>query len=104
MKNIYIYRHNDYAAIRAAYLRLKIPKEIPRVIPLKTMKLYFIGVDENLEEVYLLKYAIKKTILINILMGIGEIFNEEIYIIDLTRYDQWPIRLITKWIKGRILK
>ncbi|MBM7614568.1 DUF3189 family protein [Alkaliphilus hydrothermalis] len=88
MKIIYIFRNNDYAAILAAYIHLKIniPPNLEQA-PLKKMKLYYMGVDEEQRQVYLLKYSMKKHILMNILHGVGNIFNEGIRIIELKRFD-----------------
>ncbi len=94
MKLIYIYRHNDYAAITAAYLRLKVQPAKP--VRLKEMKLYFLGTDQKLNEVYLLRYTIKKHILMNLLEGLSEMFKDELAVIDLSLYDQWHIRLLTR--------
>lgn len=88
MKIIYIYRKWDYAAILAAYLHLKgNPPHKTENYTLEIMKPYYIGLDEKGREIYLLKYKAKKEILVNILYGLGDIFNEEIKIIDLCKFD-----------------
>lgn len=98
MRMIYIYRYNDYAAITAAYLHLKMNTEQIQVqSKLQPMKLYYVGIDEELKEIYLLKYTIKKSILMNILQGIGNIFNEDVVIQDLYVYDRIIYRMFNQW-------
>lgn len=105
MKIIYIFRNNDYAAILAAYihLKMKIPSKIQQA-PLKKMRLYYIGIDEEQKEVYLLKYSMKKHILMNILVGIGDIFNEGVKIIELERFDGFFNNFFYKYIYKHNMK
>jgi hypothetical protein len=94
MKIIYIFKRNDYAATLAAYLHLKKKMPEEKTKPkFEKMQLYFMGVDHNLAEIYLLKYPNKKHILMNILQGIGDIFKEEIKIIDLKDFDGYLAQL-----------
>lgn len=106
MKIVYIFRNNDYAAILAAYIHLKIniPTRFQQRIPLEKMKLYYMGVDEEQKEVYLLKYSMKKHILMNILQGIGNIFNEGVRIIELERFDGFLNNAFYKYIYQHNIK
>ncbi len=98
MKIIYIFRKNDYAATLAAYLHLKLNISLKdSQKSYEIMKLHYLGIDEKNSEVYLLKYNIKKYILMNIIYGLGNIFNEEVRVIDLSRFDCCLIQILTKF-------
>ncbi|KAB3533168.1 DUF3189 family protein [Alkaliphilus serpentinus] len=101
MKYIYIYRKNDYAALLAAYLRLK-----NKTISTNQIKfgILFLGIDEELNEVYIVKYRRNPQVLINLLKGIGEIYREELKIIDLGKYDRIYFRTFKNRVKRNLLK
>ncbi|AKL95605.1 hypothetical protein CACET_c21590 [Clostridium aceticum] len=87
MKIIYVYKKNVYAAYKAAYLHLKldensIPHEGLREIN-REVKPYYIGLDEDLNEVYIADGGRNLTIYRNVMEGLSSIYGEEIKIIDI---------------------
>ncbi|GEM_PF-1471970 len=87
MKIIYIYKKNPYAAITAAYVHLKlnIPENLKNIQNnySKEGYFYYLGLDEGLNEVYLLYISKNSYILKNLLNGFANIYDEEVVIIDL---------------------
>ncbi|SCX87665.1 hypothetical protein [Alkaliphilus peptidifermentans] len=103
MKYFYSYKKNDYAALLAAYLHLEMDYNQITEKKLKPYKLYYMGSDRKLDEVYLIKYpSSKKETLMNILNGMGYIFNENSIINDLSKYDGLFYRLYKNNIKKDI--
>ncbi|SDK41425.1 DUF3189 family protein [Natronincola ferrireducens] len=88
MKIIYTYKKDVYAAYRAAYLHLRlnpslIPKPINKLKDMnKEVKLYYAGLDEELNEVYIANGGRNITIFNNVIKGVGNIYQEEIKIIN----------------------
>jgi len=87
MKIIYLYRRNAYAAIMAAYAHLKLnaPKNLDYVRESYRKEGYFfyLGMDEDFNEVYLLYSERKGLILTNLLHGFAALYHQNIKIIDL---------------------
>lgn len=98
MKYIYIYKKNDYAALLAAYLHLgsKSPTEVIDGIN-------FMGIDKNLHEVYLLKYSSNKLVLTNLLKGIGEVFKDDIKVIDISKFDGIYYRIFKSGLEKELV-
>ncbi|MCC5911885.1 MAG: DUF3189 family protein [Clostridiaceae bacterium] len=94
MKIIYAYKKNIYAALKAAYLHLKLQEDgISRSKEaLEKMhhqiKPHYIGLDENLNEVYVANYGRKKEIFNNVIKGLGNMYEEEVEIINLTKEEE----------------
>lgn len=85
MKIIYTYKKNIYAAYEAAYLHLGLDtKLMPKTKNIiKEIKLYYLGLDEDLNEVYIANVGRKVKIFNNVIMGLSNIYGEEIKIINL---------------------
>lgn len=87
MKIIYLYRKNAYAAIMAAYahLKLNIPKDLVHMREGYGQEGYFfyLGMDEDFNEVYLLYSERRGLILTNLLNGFATLYNQHIKIFDL---------------------
>ncbi len=85
MKIIYVFNKNSYAAIKAAYIHLKldIPKNFRYIIDNYNEEgnFYYLGIDAELNEVYLLYSSKCNLILKNLLNGFSNLYNEEISII-----------------------
>ncbi len=87
MKIIYIYHKNFYAAIKAAYMHLKL--QIPE--NLKDIKdkysreghFYYLGIDGELNEIYLLYSKKNSYMLRNLLNSFASLYSDEVIIIDL---------------------
>lgn len=90
MKIIYLYNKNVYAALKAAYthLKLKIPIEIKNIKHKYNEKghFYYIGMDIELNEIYLLKSRKNNYILKNLLQGFSNLYDEEILIVDSDKF------------------
>ncbi len=93
MKIYYIYRYNFYAAHLAAYLHLGI-KNIPwnKNTSIAEMQFEFYGLSPENQEIYVANYGGNKQIFINLLKGIGAIYNIDIKIVDLSKLDQVAYR------------
>lgn len=85
MKIIYVFNKNSYAAIKAAYLRLKlgIPPNFNGIIDSykEEGRFYYLGVDMELNEVYLLHSNKCNYILKNLLKGFSNLYGEEVFVI-----------------------
>lgn len=86
MKIIYVYNKNFYAAIKAAYMHLKlnIPEDIEHLNKIynKEGEFFYLGLDENLNEVYLLYSKKNSYILENLLKGLAHMYRDEIKVIN----------------------
>ncbi len=84
MKIIYVFNKNFYAAIGAAYLhlRLDIPKDIMNIYN-EEGNFYYLGIDMELNEVYLLYSSKYNYILKNLLEGFSDLYGEKILTIYL---------------------
>lgn len=89
MKKIYIYKKDPYAAIQAAYghLKLDLPNNLKEIknIYNKEGHFYYLGIDEDLNEVYLLYSNKRGAILKNLLNGFAHLYNEDVELIDLEK-------------------
>ncbi|ARE87963.1 DUF3189 family protein [Clostridium formicaceticum] len=87
MKIVYVYKKNVYAAYKAAYLHLKLDANALSQEVLKKanreVKPYYLGVDEDLNEVYVADGGRNLTIYKNVIEGLASIYGEEIKIIDI---------------------
>jgi len=86
MKIIYLYKKDRYAAIMAAYTHLNFSSmEDFKFIDQykKEGYFYYLGMDEEFNEVYLLYSKKRGPILKNLLKGFAHICDEEIKVIDL---------------------
>ena len=85
MKIIYVFNKNFYAAIKAAYLHLKldISGDLKDVIDNYNEEghFYYLGIDIELNEVYLLHSSKCNYILKNLLEGFSNLYGEEILVI-----------------------
>ncbi|SES65041.1 Protein of unknown function [Natronincola peptidivorans] len=87
MKIVYAYKKNIYAAYRAAYLHLSLnPQLIPKsrrelMRSHENIKPYYLGIDEDLNEIYIASCGRNYTIFQNAMEGIGRIYGEEVQII-----------------------
>lgn len=87
MKIIYAYKGNIYAAYSAAYLRLKLDPALLNGIQNqledkhKEIKPYYLGLDEDLNEIYIANYGKNPTIFKNTMEGLGKLYEEEIKVI-----------------------
>ncbi len=85
MKIIYVFNKNFYAAVKAAYLHLKLdfPENLEDTINSYNEEgnFYYLGVDIELNEIYLLHSSKCNYILKNLLRGFSNLYNEEILII-----------------------
>ncbi|KAB3538560.1 DUF3189 family protein [Alkaliphilus pronyensis] len=104
MKYIYVFKKNDYAALLAAYIHLKMDYKHIKTKAIEPMKLFFMGIDHKLNEVYIIKSSCKIKILINILNGLATIFNHSIIIINLSKYDSFFYRINKKELNRSINK
>jgi len=84
MRIIYTYKKNRYAAYKAAYLHLGIDinligntKDIKEDI-----KPYYLGLDKDLNEVYISNSGRNTNIFNNIILGLSNIYNEDIKTIN----------------------
>ena len=88
MKIIYVFNKNSYAAIKAAYLHLKldISENFRDVVDSYNEEgnFYYLGIDTELNEVYLLYSSKYNYILKNLLGGFSDLYNEEILVIYTT--------------------
>jgi len=86
MKIIYVYKKNLYAALIAAYtdLKLEIPQSIEYISDIynKEGYFYYLGIDEKLNQVYLLYSRKNSYILENLLNGFAHLYDEEIKVIN----------------------
>lgn len=88
MKIIYVFNKNSYAAIKAAYLHLKldISENFRYVVDSYNEEgnFYYLGIDTELNEIYLLYSSKYNYILKNLLWGFSDLYNEEILVIYTT--------------------
>ena len=79
MKIIYVSNKSFYAAVEAAYLHLKsdIPENITNVYN-EEGNFYYLGVDRELNEIYLLYSSKYNYILKNLLEGFSDLYDEKI--------------------------
>ncbi len=93
MKVYYIYRYNFYAAHLAAYLHLGI-KNIPwnKNTCIAEMQFMRYGLGSCNEEIYVANYGRNKKIFVNLLRGIGAIYDTDIKIVDLSVLDRAAYR------------
>lgn len=84
MKIIYVFNKNFYAAVEAAYLhlRLDIPKDIMNIYN-EEGNFYYLGIDTELNEIYLLYSSKYNYILKNLLEGFSDLYGEKILTIYL---------------------
>ena len=86
MKIIYVYKKDPYAAIMAACAHLKLNVDHkPKLVNNKFKKegyFFYLGIDEELNEVYLLYSRKNGYILNNLLIGFGHIYGEKVMIIN----------------------
>jgi len=89
MKIIYVYNKKPKLVIMAAYAHLKLDiHENLKYIDIKYRKegyFCYLGIDEDLNEIYLLYSNKRGPILKNLLNGIAHICNEEVKVIDLEK-------------------
>ncbi len=87
MKIIYVYKKKSYAAIIAAYVHLKLnTSKQSNNIKHKNNKeghFLYLGIDQELNEVYLLNSSKPGPILKNLLNGFANLYNEKILVIEL---------------------
>ena len=85
MKIIYVFNKKFYAAVKAAYLHLEldIPKNFRNIINNYNEEgnFYYLGMDTELNEVYLLHSKKCNHILKNLLKGFSNLYNEETLVI-----------------------
>ncbi|HZK58195.1 MAG TPA: DUF3189 family protein [Clostridia bacterium] len=85
MKIIYVFNKNSYAAIKAAYLHLKLdfPEDFKDIVNCYSEEgsFYYLGIDIELNEIYLLRSSKCNYILKNLLKGFSNLYNKEILII-----------------------
>lgn len=87
MKIIYGYKRNIYAAYSAAYLRLKLDPTLldGRQTELKEkhkeIKPFYLGLDEEFNEVYIANCGKNPTIFKNTMEGLSKLYDEEIEVI-----------------------
>lgn len=85
MKIVYMFNKNPYAAIMAAYVHLKLdfPKDIKYIKnDYREGYFYYLGIDKELNEVYLLYSSKNRIILKNLLKGFADLYEEEVLVID----------------------
>ncbi|MCK9267892.1 MAG: DUF3189 family protein [Alkaliphilus sp.] len=88
MKIIYVFNKNSYAAIKAAYLHLKLDisenfKDIVNIYN-EEGNFYYLGIDAELNEIYLLYSRKYNYILKNLLGGFSDLYNEKTLVIYIT--------------------
>lgn len=85
MKIIYVFNKNSYAAIKAAYVHLKldISKNFKDIVNNYNEEgnFYYLGTDIELNEVYLLYSSKCNPILKNLLKSFANLYNEEVLLI-----------------------
>ena len=85
VKIVYIFDKNSYAAAKAAYihLRLNFSENFKSIIDncIKKNDFYYLGVDAELNEIYLLYSNKCSFILKNLLQGLSDLYNEKILVI-----------------------
>lgn len=85
MKIVYVFNKNFYAAVKAAYLHLKLdfPASFEDIINSYNEEgnFNYLGVDIESNEIYLLRSSKCNYILKNLLKGFSNLYNEEILII-----------------------
>ena len=88
MKIIYVFNKNSHAAIKAAYLHLKldIPGNFREIVSSYNEEgnFYYLGIDTELNEIYLLYSSKYNYILKNLLGGFSDLYNEEVLVIYTT--------------------
>ena len=88
MKIIYVFNKNSYAAIEAAYLHLKldIPENFKEIVSAYNEEgnFYYLGIDAELNEIYLLYSSKYNHILKNLLGGFSDLYDEETLVIYTT--------------------
>lgn len=84
LKIIYATRNNSYAALEAAYLHLNIESELEKdIIGLESMRFYYLGLDYESNEVYIINYYKNKHIFRNIVNGFAKLYDKNVLIVDL---------------------
>lgn len=87
MKIILAYNRNNYAAFQAAYLRLKLdPSLLERIKKIfkanaNAIQPYYLGLDKDLNEVYIVNCGKDPIIFKNSIEGLGKIYGEEVEVI-----------------------
>jgi len=86
MKIIYVYKKNLHGVITAAYrdLKLDIVDEFKYIDNIYTKEghFYYLGIDEKLNQIYLLNSNKSGYMLENLLNGLAHIYNDEIKVIN----------------------
>ncbi|MDR5657911.1 hypothetical protein RH915_00250 [Serpentinicella sp. ANB-PHB4] len=84
MKIIFTSKANSYKTMKEAYKHIGLDEKlIDPNCDLGKMKLHYLGLDSESNEVYVSNYYKNKHIFSNIISGLGSVFKEEIIILDI---------------------
>ena len=84
MKIIYTTKKDNYAAVKAAYLHLNLTSELNEEdIYIEPMRFYYLGLDKEDNEIYVVNYYKNKHIYKNIVEGLARLYNQGVLIVDI---------------------
>jgi len=84
LKIIYTTKKDNYAAVKAAYTHLQLNQEISEQdINMEPMRFYYLGLDRDGNEIYVINYYKDKHIYKNIVEGLARIYEDNVLIVDM---------------------
>ena len=86
MKIIFASKKDSYEAVKAAYKHMNIDeKKADPNCNLGKIRLYYIGLDDENNQIYVSNYYKNKHIFKNIVQGLGKIYDEKVIILDIDK-------------------